>query len=49
MAEVQTMFAIETAFPDLKDVKRTLPGRTDGKEFDVHALNIEVMWLALQK
>jgi glyoxylase-like metal-dependent hydrolase (beta-lactamase superfamily II) len=49
LAEVQTMFAFETAFPDQKDMIRKLPGGAEGGEIDVHARNIEILWAALRK
>ncbi len=49
LAEVQTMLAFDIMFPEAKDMKRRLPGGAEGKEVDVHAQNIEVMWNALQK
>ena len=49
LAEVQTMFAFETPFPNQKDMIRRLPGRAGGQEVDVHAQNIEILWTALQK
>lgn len=49
LADVQTLLAMETAFPRLKDMIRKLPGRAGGPEVDIHAQNIEILWAALQK
>ena len=49
LAEVQTMFAFEKAFPDQRDLIRKHPGGAEGGEVDVHARNIEILWAALRK
>jgi glyoxylase-like metal-dependent hydrolase (beta-lactamase superfamily II) len=46
--EAKAEFAVERAFPDLKDKRRDIRGR-DGAAADAHVQNIDVLWRALER
>ena len=46
--EAKAEFAVERAFPDLKDKRRDIKGR-NGAAADAHVQNIDVLWHALER